>query len=577
MRSGLSPLAAAAPPENDSAQLRFVAFRDRQIRVLEQLAAGGTLARILETVVRMIQEQSPGTLASVLLVSGDGAHLRHGAAPDLPPEYCQAIDGAAVGPCVGSCGTAVYRHERVVVADIATDPLWVEYKSIALPHGLRACWSEPIFDSHGRVLGTFAMYHRHPAEPTSEDLQVIRVAAHLAGLAIEREHADRQREQMERKLLETQKLESLGLLAGGVAHDFNNLLSGILGNAGLIRMDLPAGSPLLELLGDIENAGRRAAELCQQMLAYAGKGRFVIRRLDLSALVEESRRLLQLSISKNAVLTCHLPSDLPPIEADATQVRQILMNLVINASEAIGERSGHIIITAGVMPADRAYLTETWLSPDLPEGDYVFLEVRDNGIGMTAETRSRIFDPFFTTKFTGRGLGLAAVLGIVRGHRGALKVESEHGFGSAFRLLLPAFTGAAESPAHIVTSTSWKGHGTVLVVDDERAVRTVTSRILAACGFEIVLARDGREAIDLFSRRPGDFRLVLLDLTMPHLSGEDTFRQLRLLQPDSRILLMSGYNEQDAVHRFTGQGLAGFIQKPFTPEELHAKLQRILG
>ena len=572
-------------PAGDSAQARFAAFRERQIRVLEQLAAGTTLTQTFEAAVQMIQEQSPGTLASVLVLSADRLHLEHGAAPDLPPEYCQAIDGVAIGPCVGSCGTAAFRGERVIVSDIATDPLWAEYKGLALGHGLRSCWSEPIRDSQGRVLGSFAMYHRAVSAPTDEDLQIIRVAAHLTGIAIERDRADhahraveRQREMMERKLLETQKLESLGVLAGGVAHDFNNLLTGILGNAGLMRLELPEHSPVQEMLVDIENSALRAADLCKQMLAYAGKGRFVVQRLDLSALVHDSARLLQLSISKGAVLSFDLVANLPRIQADATQLRQIVMNLVINASEAIGERSGRIVVTTGLMTADRAYLTETYLSPDLPEGDYVFIEVSDNGAGMSAETRARIFDPFFTTKFTGRGLGLAAVLGIVRGHRGALKVYTEPGRGTSFKLLLPCVDGLAENTGVAAGhAPRWTGEGTVLIVDDEETVRTVASRMLKAHGFEVVLAADGREALARFREQAGRFRLVLLDLTMPHLNGEETFRELRQIQPDARVLLMSGFNEQEAINRFTGKGLAGFVQKPFTPESLLAKLQAVLA
>lgn len=553
--------------------------------MLELLAAGSTLTRTLEAAVQMIQEQSPGTLASVLLVAEDGLHLRHGAAPDLPAEYCQAIDGAPIGPSAGSCGTAVFRGERVIVSDIATDPLWAEYKGLALGHGLRSCWSEPIRDTQGRVLGSFAMYHRAVSTPNEEDLQIIRVAAHLTGIAIARERADhahraaeQQRAQMERKLLETQKLESLGVLAGGVAHDFNNLLTGILGNAGLMRLELPEHSPVQEMLADIEHSALRAADLCKQMLAYAGKGRFVVQRLDLSALVEDTARLLQLSVSKKAVLSFDLTADLPRIQADATQLRQIVMNLVINASEAIGEQSGRIVVTTGLMTADRAYLTETYLSPDLPEGDYVFLEVSDNGMGMSAATRARIFDPFFTTKFTGRGLGLAAVLGIVRGHRGALKVYTEPGRGTSFKLLLPCVDGPAENAdAAAGRQPRWTGEGTILVVDDEETVRTVASRMLKAHGYQVVLAADGREALARFRERAGEFRLVLLDLTMPHMNGEETFREMRHLQPDARVLLMSGFNEQEAVNRFTGKGLAGFLQKPFTPESLLSKLQEVLA
>ncbi len=388
--------------------------------------------------------------------------------------------------------------------------------------------------------------------------------------------AEEEKARIEHKLQETQKLESLGVLAGGIAHDFNNLLTGILGNASLARLDLPANSPAQPSLEQIELVAQRAADLCKQMLAYSGKGRFIVQRLDLSALVRDTADLLRLSISKNAVLKFSLAAGLPSINADATQMRQILMNLIINASEAIGEKSGVITVATGVMQADRAYLTEAYLSPNIPEGDYVFLEVSDNGSGMDAETRERIFDPFFTTKFTGRGLGLAAVLGIVRGHQGALKVYSELGHGTSFKLLLPRAEGAAEQvPSGPESNRAWRGAGTMLVVDDEDSVRIVSGRMLTSMGFHVLLASNGEEALEIFLPHRDEIVGVLLDLTMPQLDGTATFAELRRIKPDIRVLLMSGFNEQDAVNRFAGKGLAGFIQKPFKPETLQARLRAI--
>ncbi|MDZ4862294.1 MAG: PAS domain S-box protein [Gemmatimonadota bacterium] len=386
------------------------------------------------------------------------------------------------------------------------------------------------------------------------------------------------RDNLERKMLETQKLESLGVLAGGIAHDFNNILTGILGNASLGLMSLPPGSPAEENLNDITEAAFRAADLCKQMLAYSGKGRFVVERLDLGRLVEATTQMIQLSISKKAVLRLQLAPQLPPIEADATQLRQVIMNLVINASEAIGEKSGVISISTGVTRIDRPYLAGTVTTPELPEGDYVFLEVSDSGCGMTPETQTRIFDPFFTTKFTGRGLGLAAVLGIIRGHKGALKVYTEPGRGTTFKLLFPAVTGPLD-PALIgpVSSTDLLGPGTVLVIDDEETIRTTIARMLRHMGLEAVLAPDGREALELFRADPDRFALVLCDLTMPHLDGEQTFMELRRLRPGVQVVLMSGFSQQEALVRFTGKGLASFLQKPFSFEALREVLQAALA
>jgi len=394
----------------------------------------------------------------------------------------------------------------------------------------------------------------------------------------ERKQAEAERLRMERKLQETQKLESLGLVAGGIAHDFNNLLTGILGNASLAHMDLPATSPARPFLQGIEDAAARAADLCRQMLAYAGKGRFVITRIDLSRLVADTTHLLELAIGKNATLQFHLANNLPPVLADATQMRQVIMNLVINASEALGGKNGTVSVTTGAARLNNAYLAKTHLAPELPEGDYVFLEVSDTGCGMDTQTLAKIFDPFFSTKFAGRGLGLAAVQGIVRGHKGAIKVYSEPGRGSSFKVLLPS---AAGRPDHIAlpaaTAADWRGAGVILVVDDEDTVRSVAERMLASFGFKVLLAKDGQEGLDLFRQHAAEIVAVLLDLTMPRLDGEATFREMRQIKSAAPVLLMSGFNEQDAINRFVGKGLAGFVQKPFKAEELREKLRTVLG
>ena len=380
----------------------------------------------------------------------------------------------------------------------------------------------------------------------------------------ERKYAEKERRQIENKLVESAKLESLGVLAGGIAHDFNNLLTGILGNASLARQDLPPSSPGQPMLDQIELSARRAADLCKQMLAYSGRGRFVIQRLDLNTLIEDTTHLLQISIGKNCVLRFNLAPKLPAISADATQLRQIIMNLVINASEAIGNRSGVLAVNTGVARVDAEYLRSFRPDASPAPGDYVFIEVSDNGCGMDASTLARIFDPFFTTKFTGRGLGLAAVLGIVRGHKGGLKVYSEVGRGTTFKLFFPCVSGSSENlDAANAANAHFTGSGTVLVADDEETVRTVAARILEHLGFSVVLAADGREAVEKFRAEPSRFAFVLLDLTMPHLDGEESFRQLRLLNPGVRVILTSGFNQHEAVNRFVGKGLAGFIQKPF--------------
>ncbi|WP_404422668.1 response regulator [Nibricoccus sp. IMCC34717] len=409
---------------------------------------------------------------------------------------------------------------------------------------------------------------------TSRGLSVIASIIDIS----ERKSAEARQRDFESKLQETQKLESLGVLAGGIAHDFNNLLTGILGNANLVAEMLPVSSPAIPLVDDIEKAAARAGDLCRQLLAYAGKGRFVVRSIDLNQIIEETTHLISISISKTCVLRFNLTAKLPAVLADPTQVRQVIMNLVINASEAIGDRSGVIAITTGVVRVDSAYLGTLYRGEEVKQGDYVTLEVSDNGCGMDTTTLSRIFDPFFTTKFTGRGLGLAAVMGIIRSHQGALKVYSEPGKGTTFKILLPIATdsSATNYTQPSFPSSIWRGSGRILVADDEETVRTVAARILERHGFEVELVCDGTQAIHQYRTDPSRYRLVILDLTMPHTDGEETFRQLRHLNPGVRVILMSGFNQQEAVSRFTGKGLAGFVQKPFEVDSLVNEIKRVL-
>jgi PAS domain S-box-containing protein len=389
-----------------------------------------------------------------------------------------------------------------------------------------------------------------------------------------------EKRELELRLQQAQKLESLGVLAGGIAHDFNNLLVGVLGNAGLALMDLPLDSVARADLETIETAAVRASELTKQLLAYAGKGRFVIGEIELGPLVAEMGSLLTASIPRDVVLQYQLMPDLPTIEGDATQLRQVVMNLITNAAEAIRDMpscAGVITVSTGVVHADRAYLAATLLDESLEPGEYVTLEVADTGAGMSPETRSKIFDPFFSTKFTGRGLGLAAVLGIMRAHKGAIRVDSELGRGTTFKVMLPAFRGAA--PPVRRTSTperEWRGSGKILVVDDEPMVRKVASRILESAGLQVLTAGDGIDALEVFSAHRDEIRAVLLDVTMPRMGGEETFRRLRLLAPDVRVLLSSGYSEDEATSRFAGAGLAGFIGKPFSPQALLDRLREVV-
>ena len=380
---------------------------------------------------------------------------------------------------------------------------------------------------------------------------------------------------IEEQMLHVQKLESLGILAGGIAHDFNNILMTVIGNADLALMRLPAESPAVNNLKQIGEAAGKAADLAGQMLAYSGRGKFVIEPLDLNRLIESMMHMLEVSITKKAVLRFDFSQQLPAVEGDATQLRQVIMNLVINASEAIGDRSGVIAISTGAMDCDSSYLHDTWLDEGLAPGFYVYFEISDTGCGMDQETVQRIFDPFFSTKFTGRGLGMAAVLGIVRGHKGAIKVYSEPGQGTTFKVLLPGCALPPETEQENVPAAEWQGTGHVLLVDDEETVRAVGKVMLQELGFAVITAADGREALELFKAHREEIVLVLMDLTMPHLGGEDAFRELRRLDPQVKVIITSGYNEQEVALRFVGKGLTGFLQKPFRLSVLRETLRSV--
>ena len=386
--------------------------------------------------------------------------------------------------------------------------------------------------------------------------------------------AERDREKLRLKMLEAQKLESLGVLAGGIAHDFNNLLTVILANATFVRTD---GGNADERLAHIESAARRAADLCRQMLAYAGKGSFVVERVDVGALVQDTAHLIRVSISKKANLDLALTPHLPSVDADASQIRQVVMNLVINASEALGDRPGDIRLRTRLgRPEGSGGAVHSF---DLPPGDSVCIEISDTGHGMTPQTLARIFDPFFTTKFAGRGLGLAAVLGIIRAHHGALTVESTLGQGSTFRIYLPVTTRPlSPQSAHPLPPrpAAARGSGTILIADDEPVVLATADALLRFNGYETVLANDGHEAVNQFRAQPHAFSAVLLDLTMPGLDGAEVLRAIRVINPGVRVLIMSGYSEQDVFARLRGLGEAAILRKPFTQQTLLTRIAEVI-
>jgi two-component system, cell cycle sensor histidine kinase and response regulator CckA len=381
---------------------------------------------------------------------------------------------------------------------------------------------------------------------------------------------------VERKLRETQKIESLGLLAGGVAHDFNNLLTSILGYASLSESALPPDTPVKDFLAEIERAGRRASELCQQLLAYAGRGRVVVGPINLSKLVDECVRLARLTVSTRATLSLHLAPDLPHFSGDASQFRQVIMNLVMNASDALGEHEGVITITTGSKPFNRDQLSRGIFGDQMRPGEYVYLEVTDTGCGMDAATKAKIFDPFFTTKPGGRGLGMAAVLGIVKVHRGSIRVESTPGAGTTLTLVFPCGE-TTSAPAANPRAPVRVGEGMILVVDDEEVVRNLTVRMVKSLGFQTREARDGQEAVEVVRRDGATLRAVLLDMTMPRLNGREAYAAIRKIVSNLPVLVMSGYSAAEVVTSFEDRHFVGFLQKPYSQLDLADALNALLN
>jgi len=440
----------------------------------------------------------------------------------------------------------------------------VEYRIRHADGSERHIWERGhgVFDSTGKLLG-------------------------IEGLMVDvtaRKQAEAHARAFDRQIVETQRLESLGVLAGGIAHDFNNLLTAVLGNASIARYSLPADHDALPQLEQIEKASRRAADLCTQMLAYAGRSRIATGHVDLSELVRDTAQLLEVTLRKNTRLHLDLVSPLPRVQADASQLRQIVMNLVINAADAIGEHSGEVSLRTFVQPATTEELRQAVQNPNLPAGRYVGLEVQDNGCGMKPEVLARIFEPFYTTKFSGRGLGLSAVLGIVRGHHGALFVDSQPGVGTTFRLLLPVAPDAAPIAAadmpllrpRDTTEPLPRLQGTVLIVEDEVPVREIASLSLEMAGLEVLQAPDGMTALQLWHDHREMIDLILLDLTMPGLSGEETLARLRAEGATQKVIIYSGYSAPITAQRCAQLGAVAFLSKPFEVAVLLNEIRRHL-
>ena len=476
---------------------------------------------------------------------------------------------------------ALAKGRAVNSSDAQHDPHTVEFNdSYLVPLGITSMLDAPI-RLGGKVVGVICHEHVGPPRTWEPDEETFasEVADQAAQALLHRDQlrADNRERRLEARMVESQRLESLGLLAGGIAHDFNNLLVGILGYAGLAEMELPPDSPARDSIQKSCQIAQRAADLTRQLLAYSGQGRLATESLNLSTVVAEMADMLRTSISKKAELQISCAPEMPLFEGDATQIRQVVMNLILNASDALGDNPGLVSISTGVTNADADYLDSCVVADAFPQGECVFVEVEDTGCGMDKHTLSRIFDPLFTTKFVGHGLGLAAALSIVRGHRGAIRVDSTLGHGSAFRVLFPISRDSAQG--ELDTSEypgDLTGAGVVLVIDDEDAVRKLAAAALRRFDFTPLVAGDAQEAVDTLRKHVDEVCAIVLDFAMPRVNTEDLYHELRAIAPDVPIILSSGYAEADALERVRRIELAGFLQKPYLPTQLVQKVRGVM-
>jgi two-component system, cell cycle sensor histidine kinase and response regulator CckA len=543
----------------------------RQAATMEMILAGGHLKDVLEHIAAAVEEHTPGARCSILLLDRDGATLRHCAAPSLPAAFNHAVDGLTIGPSVGSCGTAAYIGAEVSVSNIATDPLWADYKDLALVYGLGACFSSPITNAEHKTLGTFALYYDQPTEPPSEHLEVVRLFTHLAAIALERSVSEERGAELENQLRQSQKMDAMGQLAGGIAHDFNNILSVIRNYAIFVRDEFSGENPAREDAEEIVRASDRAGDLVRQLLAFARKDVANPQVLDLNETVSDTQRLFRRTIRDNLSLSVDLAPGHPATKMDPGQLDQILLNLVVNARDAMPD-GGTLSIATG-------YETVDYPHPHLATGPYVTLTVADTGCGVTDEIKERIFEPFFTTKAPGQGtgLGLAMVYGIVDAAGGHVAVESTPGAGATFTLFLPATV----EPKHETSgqngppTTPVSEGRCILVVEDEEAVRRLVCRILTGRGHQVIEADSGTDALAQLELVDGSVDLMLTDMRMPGMSGRELALNVQMLYPRIKALYMSGYAE-DGLADNSIRGQDSWIRKPFSAENLLDVVDRTL-
>ncbi len=562
----------------DITALKMAEMRERvRGEILERIAGNEPLPQLLMFIAVAIEKVSPDALCSIMLADEEGTRLLSAAAPSLPDFYSRAANRTRIAEGAGACGTAAFRRERVVVEDFLAHPFWKGFTP-AQEAGLRSCWSEPIVSSSGQLLGTFAIYHRQPLVPGAEETRLIEQAATFAAIALERSRGETERAELELQLGQSQKMEAIGHLAGGVAHDFNNLLTPIIVYADLLKRALLKDEKQLPKIEGIIKASHKARDLTQQLLSFGRKQVMQMQVVDLNEVIASFYSIMRRTLRESIAIDLKLCSHDAIISADRSKLDQVILNLAVNAQDALAE-TGHITIETGQVMIDDEYARQ---HPGMKTGDYILLSFSDDGCGMCDATLRHIFEPFYTTKQVGHGtgLGLANVYGIVKQHNGYIAVTSKVGSGTTFKMYFPlvheqpaGHNGPAAHPA-----TDHAGSETILLVEDNEMVRVMTAELLEGFGYRVHIGVDPEQALELARHIPEKIELLITDVVMPGMNGLQLFERLKTERPDiEHVLYISGYTNNVIVSAGAPEEDIHFLSKPFTVDALLAKVRSLLG
>lgn len=550
-----------------------------QLEPYEGSSAEATVLGTLDAIARIVEEHNTGYKCSILLVAN--GRFVSGAGPSLPKDYNSAIEGYAVGPNVGSCGTAIFWNIPVIVEDIQVDPLWAPLAKLAKKAGVAACWSHPFVSKGGQVLGALALYSPEPCAPTTAQLSQLKAAARMTGLAVERGRVEeelrkkRKRElELEAQLAQAAKMEALGVFSGRIAHDFNNQLQPILGLTDLLIRELKDEKQRC-YAECIFQVAKHSTRLAADLLAFAHKGQLLESTpIDIHKTVAEVVALLNHSIKKNVEIYQHLNASPSIAEGDPTQMQNMILNVVLNAIDAMPD-GGDLIFKTDIV----ALQDTSMMAFNPPAGSYVCVQISDTGTGMDEETRQHIFEPLFTTKKVGKGtgMGLASVYGAVKNQKGTIAVESTVGKGTTFSLYLPLAEASKPMGVPAESREIVCGTGHILLVDDDPYVRMFAEAALVGLGYDITVATNGKEAVSIYEKDWQKIVAVLLDISMPEMDGPTAFCAMREINPEVKVILCTGYDVTSKAQKLLAEGVKGFLQKPYVQAEMAEKLAQVLS